>query len=257
MREEGSGTSAGLINHFLEAVRFLTILPVPGRNGKGDLARATFFFPLVGLLVGVVSIGITRLLSLDSFGRLESLAFVTLPILLTGGLHVDGFSDFCDGFFGGKGKDEVLRIMRDSRIGVWGALGILLAVFWKWELLASLARRKEVFVLALTASRWSQVVLSYFLSYANSEGGLGQSVAKKVGLSELIGASALLALLVFFLKGWALLCWFALLPFLAGLGFFFWKRVGGITGDLLGAASEATELFILLVSFLIQSVNVR
>lgn len=241
-----------MIQDFFEAVRFLTILPFPGK-GKGDLARAMFFFPLVGFLVGILSLAVIQALSLEAHFRIEALGLITIPLILTGGLHADGFADFCDGFFGGKTKEEVLRIMRDSRVGVWGALGAVLLLLWKWELFASLPRRGEAFLFALTASRWAQVVLAYFLPYANPEKGLGELVAKKVTVRELAGATGFLALLVFFYQGMGVLLFLLLLPFLLGAGFFFKRRVGGITGDLLGAASEATELYVLLASFLIQT----
>lgn len=246
-----------MISNFLEAVRFLTILPVPGRRGEANLARAMFFFPAVGFLVGLVSLVVVLAFSPHLFPRLQALALVTLPLLLTGGLHLDGFADFCDGFFGGKTKEEILRIMRDSRIGVWGATGVALLLFWKWELLASLPSRSGPFLLSLTASRWAQVVLAYFLSYANPEGGLGEGVAKKVKVRELTGATGFLALVVFFLSAPGIISFLALLPFLFGAGLFFQKRVGGITGDLLGAASEAAEVFILFLFFLVKSGGLR
>ena len=246
-----------LVTELIEAVRFLTIIPLPDRGKKVDLARAMFFFPFVGLLIGVLSLLIVHSLSLYVFVRLEALALITLPILLTGGLHVDGFADFCDGFFGGKKKEDVLRIMRDSRVGVWGALGVVLLLFWKWELLASLSGRDGVLLFSLTASRWAQVVLSYFLPYANPKAGVGEAVAKKVKLHELTGATGFVVAVIFFMRGSGVLCFLALFPFLAAVGFYFKKRVGGITGDLLGAASEATELFLFFVFFLIRSVNYR
>jgi adenosylcobinamide-GDP ribazoletransferase len=244
---------------FLEAVRFLTLFPIPDRKGQATLARAMFFFPLVGFLIGFLTLALIQGLSLYIFVRLHALALVTIPILLAGGIHVDGFADFCDGFFGGKTKEEILKIMRDSRIGVWGALGTSLLLFWKWELLASLPGQASegALLLALTASRWAQVALAYFLPYANPAPGLGEAVAKKVKVRELAGATAVLALLVFFSKGIGFICLLALLPFLAGLGFLFYKRIGGITGDLLGAASEATELFVYLVLFLVKSQGYR
>jgi adenosylcobinamide-GDP ribazoletransferase len=97
------------------------------------------------------------------------------------------------------------------------------------------------------------VVLAYFLPYANPSQGLGEAVAKKVKVRELVGATAFLAIVVFLMKGAGTLCFLALLPFLAGAGFLFAKRVGGITGDLLGAASEAAEVFVLLILFVIKS----
>ena len=235
-----------MISDFFEALRFLTVLPLPGAHKKGNLARAMFFFPLVGLLIAGVSLLMAKGLFSSFPYRLQALALVTLPILLTGGLHVDGFADFCDGFFGGKKPEEILRIMREPQIGTWGAVGVSLLLFWKWELLAALPARQGVFILALTTGRWAQVALAYFLPYANPQGGLGEAVAKKVKVRELVGASAFLFLVLIFFKAQGIFCFLALLALLAGMGFFFYRRVGGITGDLLGATSEASEVFILL-----------
>ena len=242
-----------MISDFIQAVRFLTLLPLPGKSKTENLARSMFFFPLVGFLIGMVSILVIRFLSLDLFIRLEALALVTFPILLSGGFHLDGFADFSDGFFGGKDRDDVIRIMKDSRIGVWGVLGVVLVLFWKWELLASLSNRTSAVLLSLTASRWAQVALSYFLPPATPGSGLGAQVAKNVKVRELAGATAFLTVLIFFLKGPGIICFLALLPFLAALGFLFYKRLGGLTGDLLGAASELTELFILVVFYLMRT----
>ena len=241
-----------MISNFLQAVSFLTIFPVPVHKESG-LEKAMFFFPLVGFLLGVLSIGLAHFISLDVFVNLHALALVTFPILFTRALHLDGFADFCDGFFCGKGKEEILRIMKDSRIGVFGAAGVFLLIFWKWQLLTSIPGRGVALLLALTASRWSSVVLAYFLPYAGIGPGLGEAVAKKVTLKELAGATAFLSVLVLFLKGPGVICFLALLPFLAGAGFLFKKKMGGITGDLLGAATEATELFIFFALFMIKT----
>ena len=242
-----------MMTDFLQAVRFLTVLPLPWKIKEGNLARSMFFFPLVGFLIGLASLLLAQVLSLHVFVRLHALALVTFPVFLSGALHLDGFADFCDGFFGARRKEDVLRIMRDSRIGVWGALGVCLLLFWKWELLASLPGRSGALLLALTASRWTPVALAYFLPYAGNGPGLGESVAKKVTARELAGASVFLVLAVFLFKGTGLICLLALPPLVAGLAFLFKKRVGGITGDLLGAASEATECYILFILFLVRS----
>lgn len=239
-----------MISDFLEAIRFLTILPVPPTKEKAPLARAMFFFPLMGFLIGLFCLLVVRQFQPYFTWRLASLLLVTLSVLFSGGLHLDGWADFCDGFFGGKNRAETLRIMRDSRIGVWGALGVTLLLFWKWELLASLQDPTGPFLLALTMSRWTPVVLAYFLPYANPAGGLGEQVARKVKIRELAGATAFAAGGALFWGAPGILTFLALLPFLGGMGFLFWKRVGGITGDLLGAMSEMTELFVLFLGFL-------
>lgn len=236
-----------IIRDLFAALRFLTIAPIPtpSRKKEGDLARSMFFFPLVGFLIGIVSLWIYAWLRPYFSERAANLALLAIPIFLSGGLHLDGFADFCDGFASAKSKEETIRIMKDSRIGVWGAAGVCLLLIAKLELLMDLPMKAAAFLMAMTASRWSQVVLSYFLPYAGRAGGLGEAVAHRVGLRELIGASFFLFLATISMEWLGLVVFFGLLVFLGLLSALFVKRVGGVTGDLLGAASEGTELFIL------------
>ena len=237
-----------MVRDFFEALRFLTPVPFPAFSKKkeGDLARAMFFFPLVGLLIGIVSLWLYAWLRPFFSERTANLVLLAVPIFLSGGLHLDGFADFCDGFASAKNKEETLRIMKDSRIGVWGAAGVFLLLIAKFEFLQELPLKVSTFLMALTASRWSQVVLCYFLPYGGRGGGLGEMVAHKIGLRELAGASFFLFVTTLSLEWTGLFVFLGLLIFLALLAFLFVKRVGGVTGDLLGAASESTELFILV-----------
>ncbi len=238
------------MNDFLNAVRFLTILPVPPdpRPQPGSLARAMVYFPLAGLLIAVISYGVFILAGTFLPHSIALLALLISPVVISGGLHMDGLADFCDGFFGGREKSSVLRIMKDSRIGAFGALGLVFAVLSKYELLKVGGSYAPVFFLAMTASRGAQVALSFFLPYAGESEGLGSQTAGKVSRGTLLGASVFMILpALFFLKE-SFFILLLLAPALFTLGFYFKKRVGGVTGDLLGAASELTEIFVFLVT---------
>lgn len=238
-------SQTSLLDDVFEAVRFLTIFKLPLRDflPENALARSMIFFPAAGLLIGGLSLGIFMMAESFFPPRITTLILLIAPIFISGGLHVDGFADFCDGFFGGKDKSDILRIMKDSHVGVWGAAGVALLMLTKFELLQTLPERAYIFLLAVTVSRWAQVLLSFSLPYAGLGGGLSEQVAQKVGLREILGASLFLIPFLFWSpkNGFFLLVGF--LPFLFFLGFFFKKRVGGVTGDLLGAASELTEVF--------------
>lgn len=239
-----------MVRDFLEALRFLTIVPIlPARGSKGSvsLARAMFFFPLIGLLIGIVTLWLYAWLRPYLPARIATLALLIAPIWISGGLHLDGFADFCDGFFSGKNKEETLRIMKDSRIGVWAAAGVTILLLLKFELLHELPFKSSTFLAAMAASRWAQVVLSYFLPYARSTGGAGEAVAQKIGLRELIGASLFFFLATLSLKAAGLVAFIGLALFLMCLSILFKHRLGGITGDLLGAANEMTEVLIFLL----------
>lgn len=240
------------ISHFLEAIRFLTVLPLSGASTSGGkLAKSMLFFPLIGLLIGLISLGIFQLFSLFLPPRAAILILVLMPVLFTGGLHLDGFADFCDGFFGNRDRATMLRIMRDSRIGSWGSAGVVFLILAKFELLSSLSSVSLVYLLAMGASRSAQTVLSYALPYAGGEEGLGKSVARKISLTEVMGGFIFLlpVILMMGLKGMILVL--GLGVFVALLGLLFKRKLGGVTGDLLGAASELSEIFIFLTAHLI------
>ncbi len=205
------------------------------------------FFPLVGFLIGCLSwtcYEIIRSVLPENAACLIALVF--LPIFFSGGLHADGFADFCDGFFGGSKREDILRIMKDSRIGAFGALGLLFLILLKFELLKVFAFKYSFFILAMTASRWAQVAFSFYLPYAGPEGGLGAATAGKVSLRELAGATLTLILVAASIGVSGFETLVVLLPLLAALGIFFKRKIGGVTGDLLGASSEMTELIVLI-----------
>jgi adenosylcobinamide-GDP ribazoletransferase len=235
---------------FLNALRFLTVLPLPAQPDyrETDLPRSMFFFPAAGLFIAALSYLFYQVA--DSFfpAPVSAFALLLAPVLITGGLHVDGFADFCDGFFGGREKSDVLRIMKDSRVGAWGALGVALLMILKFELLKALPFRAPAFFLAMAASRCAQVWLSASLHYAGTGGGMGESVARKTGRRELIGASAFTLMPVLWFPKEGILILAALVPSVMLLGMYFKKRIGGMTGDLYGAASELTEIFVFLAA---------
>lgn len=237
-----------MISNFLIALRFLTVLPVSVRRQEKDdsLARSMVFFPAVGLLIGVLSLMLFTVAKSIFPLRVAMLFLLVGPVFLTGGLHVDGLADFCDGFFAGKDKADILRIMKDPSVGVWGVLGVTLLLLSKYELLLALPYRARFFLLAMAVSRWTQVALCFGLPYAGYPGGLGEAVAKRVTFHVLVGATIIPLILVCWLRSTGLMVFGALAIFLVGLTVFFKKKLGGVTGDLLGAASELTELCIFL-----------
>ncbi len=236
---------------FLAALRFLTILPTPSAAAdfKNDtLARAMPFFPAVGWLVGFLSLSVFFLFQLFFPERFAILALLVAPILITGGFHMDGFADFCDGFFGEKDKTEILRIMKDPRLGTWGTLGVTLCLLIKFELLQILPYKIGYFPMALATSRWSQVALSFYLPYAGETEGLGRSVAQKIRRQDFLGATLFLTPFFFWLKGKAVFIFLGVVISLFPLAWYFKKKIGGLTGDLLGATNEFVELLVFFLA---------
>ncbi|MBI2526140.1 MAG: adenosylcobinamide-GDP ribazoletransferase [Candidatus Rokubacteria bacterium] len=232
------------------AVRFLTIVPVPGREavGPGALGRAAWWFPAVGLGLGAGLVLADRLLARAFPPLLAALLVVSVWKVATGGIHLDGLADCLDGL-GGHGADQRLAIMRDSRIGVFGALGLILTFLIGVTALAELPgeARWRALLLAPVAGRLSPLVAAACFRAATP--GAGAGGAFMVSLSPWAAAAGLvatglLAAWLFGLPG-ALAVAAALVGVLLWSGFLS-SRLGGLTGDVLGAGVELAELGTLL-----------
>jgi adenosylcobinamide-GDP ribazoletransferase len=235
----------------LHALRFLTIVPLPAGEGEEPpLASAAAFFPVAGACIGLLTYLVFWLASSFLPPRAAVLILVFGPVILAGGLHTDGLADFCDGFFSARrDKEEVLRIMKDSRIGVMGALGIVFITLAKWELLMPVCRYFFLFIFLTAASRTVQVVLASFLPYAGGPQGLGHGFVGRIARKDLgialavTGALALPLGIHFALIQAVSIAFYCLLMAWASK-----RRIGGVTGDVLGAASELAEFWILGVT---------
>ncbi len=237
---------------FFGAVRFFTRLPVPAWVGHSQeaLDRAARYFPLVGLLVGVLG-GLTFLLA--AFVLPVSLAILismAATLVVTGAFHEDGLADAVDGFGGGWSKQQVLAIMKDSRIGSYGALAAALMLLAKFNALLELPDEwiAPALAAAHAGSRFFSTLLIFSLDYVRDD---DSSRAKPLAVR--LDAGSLAVACLFGLAPLALLPWqaagaglllAALTTFLAAR--YFVRRIGGYTGDCLGATQQGAELAIYL-----------
>jgi adenosylcobinamide-GDP ribazoletransferase len=238
---------------FLLAWRFLTILPGGKKDadiGSRDLGRSMSYYPLVGLLLGVILWAAYGLFS-HAFPRtLCDGLIILLLAILTGALHLDGLADTLDGMAAGKSTEERLRIMRDHRVGTFGVVGLILTLGVKFLALNSLPEEiiGKTLLVALVLSRWSMVQLTYRTPYARPEGGLGKIFKENVKKREMVIATASsLIVATFFLRFWGAVLWLAVGVSALGIQLFFEKKIGGVTGDILGAANEIHETLVLLM----------
>jgi adenosylcobinamide-GDP ribazoletransferase len=236
---------------FRVALSFLTIFPtVPDHNpDEAQLSRSMAFFPAVGLVLGLGLVVLNWLL--DSFIPRPVLdcLLVLFLIIASGALHLDGIADLIDGLAGGKDREGVLRIMKDSHVGAIGVVGLVMVLLLKYLSLYNIdpAVKSAALVLTPAAGRWVQVVLASYCRYLRPEGGTGAAFVDRVGEREVLIASGTLiaaALVLFGAKG-------IFIVFLLGLAAmllqrYFQQRLGGITGDVLGAATELVEVLALL-----------
>ena len=240
------------LEYFFAALRFFTRLPVPVWVGhtQDQLDPAARYFPLVGILIGGIGAAATELAALALPISVAVAIGMAATILATGAFHEDGFADSCDGFGGGWEKAQVLAIMKDSRIGSYAALGVGLILLTKWNALLELDAAFEPPLLALAlvaghaASRLASTVLISTLDYVRDDDSsrakpLAQRMAlHELGIATVFGLAPCLLLPA--LDALVALAAAALATLLAAR--YFVRRIGGYTGDCLGATQQIGEL---------------
>lgn len=237
------------MKEFLIALQFLTIFSIRKEKNINDkdLARSMAFFPLVGIIIGT-ALSLLYVLTNHFLPRpvICSLLIIT-SVILTGGLHLDGLVDTIDGLTGGKERNAILKIMRDSHIGALGAVGLVSLLLLKFALVYSIPDKLMISALILTPAlgRWSQVCLCKFFPYARdeAEAGLGKPFASLVGIREIICSTTIA--LIFSIALSHCLRAIILLPLVLiasmTFGLILNKKIGGITGDTIGALNEIVE----------------
>ncbi|HEY8489420.1 MAG TPA: adenosylcobinamide-GDP ribazoletransferase [Dehalococcoidia bacterium] len=235
----------------LLALEFLTVVRLwPARDvDVRDVARSQAFFPAVGLLLGLALLGADRLLDgVLPFLLLNAVLVVGLAAL-TGGLHLDGLADTADGVLGGRTPSARLAIMRDSRVGSYGALALASLLLLKWAALASLLPplRAGALLVVPALARWHVVVAVAAAPYARP-GGRWEAFHREAWPVPLLaaGGTALAASVLAFGAGGTVLFG---LGALAALGLTLWLKslLGGLTGDTYGAVLEVTETLLFMV----------
>jgi adenosylcobinamide-GDP ribazoletransferase len=241
-------------NDLLHAVQFLTRLPVSTwvRFDAGALGRCALYFPLVGGLVGLLAALVFVMADQVLPHSLAVLCAMLAPVCMTGAMHEDGLADTADGLCGHAPKERALEIMRDSRIGVYGALALIFALGFRFEVLNTLTQAWQIACLLAAAGIFSRAAGVFLLSTCPSarpesptsrpfQGGLPRPI-----LYACMGASVIATII---------LLQFHFIPVLiaittaVALRAFFLKRLGGITGDCIGACIALTETAILVGVF--------
>jgi adenosylcobinamide-GDP ribazoletransferase len=253
------------LNQYIElvaAVRFLSVLPVPGKTqlfekdeAQPRLVVGGAYFPLVGLLLACLLWLLVLLLTpLVSQLVLAALLLVAL-VLLTGGLHLDGLMDFCDGFFGGSTRERKLEIMHDSRVGSFGLLGAICILLLKFALFASIRIHALPLALlvALPSARWAMVLALRVFPSARPTG-LGTAFHRAV-TTESVMLAGIIALAIVLVAGQLIgfIVWVTVTVMALALGYWITRSIGGLTGDSYGAIAEVVEVLALLVVVLIRA----
>jgi len=244
---------------FLIALQFLTIIPLKINHiDEKKISNSMIYFPVVGLLLGLVLAGVNNLLYNLNFQQLSvNIILVISLIFLTGGLHLDGLADTADAFLSRRNKEEMLKIMHDSHIGVMGVLSLVSIVLLKIALLASLNMHLKTTSLLLMCilSRWALVLSIALFPYARQEGKAKifiQGINLKIFILSTV-ITIICAIAAWRIKG--LLILLITLVCVYTTGKFINKKIGGITGDTLGAINELAEVIVLFGVCILQRIS--
>jgi adenosylcobinamide-GDP ribazoletransferase len=229
------------MKNLIAAIQFITIIPM-GKAGKFNPAKMIPFFPMVGIILGLMVALLDQIVLMLWSKPVASLLDVLFLIIITGAFHLDGLGDTSDGLYGRRTKEKALSIMKDSRIGAMGIVAIICGLSVKWAGIIGIDAWRSLLLIIIPAyARGSILFGMRFLEYGRNGGGTGQPFFEKkltitdffwllipVLLSILLGFKAILLNLVF-------------LIIITGIILFYKKKIGCITGDMLGAMVEITE----------------
>lgn len=235
-----------VIKRIITAVTFLTIIPLPN-NGvvqPKEFGKSMAYFPLVGMLIGALLVGAQMLLIIIFSPLTTTVLLIAFWSCLTGFLHLEGFVDAVDGFSASSNKERILEVMRDHHCGAKGVVAIVFLIIVKIVLLKDVPASLLMPALVITpaSSRWVMVAAS-LCPHARNEKSLGKSFVENVGSTEVVIASIILMI-----AGLSLLqIQFVVLMipiFILALLFLFYvtRKINGVTGDILGAMNELTEV---------------
>jgi adenosylcobinamide-GDP ribazoletransferase len=248
---------------FLAALQFLTSIPVSLKRqlSPAQLGRATAWFPLVGFIIGIILALLNWLLSYILPSAVVDALLIAALVILTGAMHLDGFADTCDGIAGHKPVEERWRVMRDSRTGAFGVVGVVLLLLVKYVALNNIPNEWMLPTLLFTpvVSRWAMVYAIFAFPYARPEG-LGKAYKAATRWPQFTIATVitvvLLAVVLFHLflviglfvmvSIWIITTLFA---------FYLKHKFAGLTGDTYGAINEVAEVMALILIILIYNIG--
>lgn len=235
------------------AFGFLTIYPLRASDAwtPETLGSSMAYYPLVGTCIGLILWGLAVLLGVLFPPPIVSVLVLVAALLVTGGLHMDGWADLIDGLSGSYNREDALRIFKDPHVGSMAVTGVVLLVLVQYACLNVLspAALGPTLVLMATLSRYAMVQLACFSPYARATGGVGEPFVRGIRLEHYTAALLLTLGSVLLFGGLRGVCIGVLVGLVTlGLQVYFRWRLGGITGDVLGATNELHEALVLLLA---------
>lgn len=239
------------MKYLLAALQFLTKIPVKAQVlPSNEIGKSVSFFTIVGAIIGLIlALGYKTFSSVFPQG-VSIVMVLALEVLIVGGIHLDGFADTIDGFTGGgRDKEKILKIMEDASVGSFGIIGLILLFLVKFVAITSIPQEGIVIslIMACILSRWAMSFSTAFYKPAKTAG-LGSDFISSCGVREFSYASFVaLVLCIIFLKASLLIVIPLVLANIILFNFYAVRRIGGLTGDTLGAINEIVEAVVLVV----------
>jgi adenosylcobinamide-GDP ribazoletransferase len=242
-----------IITQFRLALSFLTTLPAGSFSAEvpeKTLGQTQAWFPLVGLGLGLILFFSTSFLQLFLTPPICAALMLLLHFFVTGGFHLDGIADTADGLMSGQlEKEKIFSIMKDSYLGSMGATALTLLLLIKYSALSVIINKAPLaLVLFPVLGRYAIVQLTFSSVYARPEGGLGAIFTNHCGQRELLYAAIISLISGFLFAGLAgFLSFIAVMIYVVIIKYAAQRRLGGVTGDILGFACESGEALVLIV----------
>ena len=236
-----------IIKRILIAIRFLTILPLTDKGAvlPKELGKSMTYFPLAGMFIGLILVCAYMILIRFLSPLLTVVLLVGIWAYFTGALHLEGFVDAADGFSASSDKEKILGVMKDHHVGAKGVIALVFLIILKIALLNDIPVPMLFYslILAPALGRWAMVCAASICPYARQGEGFGKAFVENVGYKELVIASSVVAI-----AGIGLL-WVKFVILIIPILFFTFlscpylkKKIGGVTGDVLGAMNELAEV---------------
>lgn len=238
------------MNALWHAIAFFTRIPVPWlQPSETAWKKSVNWYPAVGIVIGLVLCGVHQAALYLFSPLLAAVLMLVIWVYITGGLHLDGWMDLADGLGSSRPREQVLAIMKDSRVGAMGVLAAILLLLLKTAALVELTGPEWMLLLLVPLAARTHVLLSIrFWPYLSAEKGIGKGISE--GLSSL---AIWLGYVVLVAAGWLLGGWAAVTAIVVSMLFALWfsravaGRLGGLNGDCYGAVIESSEAVMLLV----------
>ena len=232
----------------IAAFQFLTISPTLIKRifTAQEMGRAVGWFPLVGVVLGLLLYGINNMAQLIFPVSVSAAITLFAWVIFTRAFHLDGLMDTCDGLFGGFTAERRLEIMKDSRMGAFGVAGGVLILLTQYAALSASTNLFVALILATTLGRWSSPLVIYWFPYAR-EDGLGIEMKRNVGSREVLLATSIMSITAWLVYGWP---GFLFMVAAAAIGFlvavYTMRLLPGLTGDIYGTVTSLVEMFTLV-----------